>query len=633
MKPSRNLFLGSLLLVAAAIGLHTTAHAAVLTWDADTGTTGAQDGGGTWTAGGAGWWNGTTNVNWANGDVATFGSGSGVVGNHAITLGSDVSVSTPGTVAGSVLTFASPGNYTISSASSQTIAIAPTIVSPATTANQTTNIIVAKNVTATIGDNVKVSRTGGSGQRGQISIYGGAAESATDGGILIIGTGTDGGNSLLENLSANHLIEVRQGATLETKQGGTFTSTSSMVLGSTAGTEANRTNTLKISGGTVNVGVTAGGNLVIGNNVNASGISTSIVTISDGMLNVNSTASSTGIRFGTNTTSGNTNATYVANGTFNLDGGVATVGRVFEGTVNSGAVINSTFNFNGGELKVLTGTNNAAVFMNGLDTAQVRNGGAKIHTNGVDTTIGQAIVHSTITTPTPDNAIDGGLEKRGAGKLTLTNTNTYTGNTTVNEGILALSGSGSINNSAVIDVQTGTTLSIAGVTTSTTIGSATAQTLKGLGSVDLGSKTLTVGNSGTLAPGNSPGTLGFTASTGGKLDFSTGSTITFELGTISDLISFSSVGDWLTGSGNAALSLSLLAGFNYANTYTIFQNVSTADFTLASITGYNTGSYTANFQQSGNNYHISFTPIPEPRAALLGGLATLMLLRRRRVGQ
>jgi len=187
------------------------------------------------------------------------------------------------------------------------------------------------------------------------------------------------------------------------------------------------------------------------------------------------------------------------------------------------------------------------------------------------------------------------LTKLGLGTWTLTNTNTYSGDTTINAGTLALSGSGSINHSAVIDVQTGTTLSIAGVTTSATIGSATAQTLKGLGSVDLGSKTLTVGNSGTLAPGASPGTLDFIASVGGKLDFSSGSIIAFELGTTSDLISFNSAGDWLTGSGNATLALSLLAGFDYDNTYTIFENVSTTGFTLASITGYDNVGYTANF--------------------------------------
>lgn len=219
--------------------------------------------------------------------------------------------------------------------------------------------------------------------------------------------------------------------------------------------------------------------------------------------------------------------------------------------------------------------------------------------------------------------------KQGVGAQTFTNTNTYSGDTTITAGTLALTGSGSINNSALIDVQSAGTLSIAGVTTSTIIGNATAQTLQGLGKVNLGTKTLTIGSSGTLAPGASPGTLEFTATTG-KLDFTADSTIAFELGTLSDLISFSTVGDWLTGSGNADLSLSLLAGFDYANTYTVFQNVNTTGFTFANITGYDSDGYTANFEQSGDNYNLSFTIIPEPSSALLGGLASLLLLRRRR---
>ena len=635
MKPRRNLFLGSLLVVATVISLATVTHAANLTWDADTLTTGAQDGGGTWTAGGAGWWNGTTtaNANWTNGDVATFGSGSGTAGTHAITLGSDVSVGTLGSTAGNVLLFNTPGNYTISAASAQTIQLN-------SSGTATGYLRLGSGVTATIGNNVTLRRLS-SVTNGQMNIYGGATAGQTNGGKLVIGTGVDGANAVFENLATN-LNEMREGATVEVKKGGTFTSTGSFVIGGTLSADNNFTNTLHINGGTFNVSAVAGSgnhNLVIGNTVtgNADG-NTAIVTLSAGALNINpkgtAPSSANGLRFGTFSSS-STFATNIVNATFNLDGGVVTVGRIYD--AGGVGTINSTFNFNGGELKVLTGTNNAAVFMTGLDTAQVRNGGAKIHTNGVDTTIGQALVHSTITTPTPDNAIDGGLEKRGAGKLTLTNTNTYTGNTTVTEGTLALSGSGSINDSAVIDVQTGASLSIAGVTTSTSIGGgATDQTLKGLGSVDLGSKTLTVGSNGTLAPGNSPGTLEFTASTGGKLDFSSGSIISFELGTTSDLIAFNSAGDagdWLSGSGNATLSLSLLAGFSYANTYTVFDNVSTAGFTLANITGYNTAAYTANFAQSGTDYTLSFAPIPEPRAALLGGLGMLALLRRRRVGK
>ena len=97
-----------------------------------------------------------------------------------------------------------------------------------------------------------------------------------------------------------------------------------------------------------------------------------------------------------------------------------------------------------------------------------------------------------------------------------------------------------------------------------------------------------------------------------------------------DLIDFTSATNNLIGSGNATLQLSQLAGFSYANTYTIFQDTSTTGFTLANITGYDNVGYTANFFESGDNYLLSFTAVPEPSAALLGGLGLLAILRRRR---
>ena len=66
--------------------------AANLTWDADTGTSGAQDGAGTWSTNNANWWNGSTDIAWtnANGDSAIFGVG-GTPGT--VVLGGSVTVS------------------------------------------------------------------------------------------------------------------------------------------------------------------------------------------------------------------------------------------------------------------------------------------------------------------------------------------------------------------------------------------------------------------------------------------------------------------------------------------------------------------------------------------------------------
>ena len=98
----------------------------------------------------------------------------------------------------------------------------------------------------------------------------------------------------------------------------------------------------------------------------------------------------------------------------------------------------------------------------------------------------------------------GGLTKTGPGALRLTSTNTYTGNTLVSAGTLALLGTGSIANSATITVASGAILDASGRTDHTLVVNS-GQTLKGDGSV-LGRVTIAAG--ATLAPGdNSIGTL------------------------------------------------------------------------------------------------------------------------------
>lgn len=607
MKTRQNPFVQSIALAASVVVSLASANAANLTWDANTGTTGAQDGSGTWTTGAGGWWNGTANVNWANGDTATFGIGSGTAGNHTITLGSDIGLGAV-TVVTTVLNFASPGNYTLSANTARTVNLS-------NSGTQIANIVLSSGVVATIGDNVKLTRSNDGALRGQLSLYGGATSGTTNGGTLIVGTGIEGSNSVLENLSTGNLVEIRQGLTLEARLGGTFSSNSSMVVGSASSTatENNHTNNLKITGGTVNVGLSTGGNLVIGNNGNLAHTSNSIVTITAGSLNVNSTAANTGLRFGSTVS----NASYVANGTVHLDGGVITVGRIFEGTATGSAAINSTFNFNGGELKVLSGTNNAATFMTGLNTAQVRNGGAKIHTNGVDTIIGQALIHSTIG---GDNATDGGLEKRGTGSLTLNGVSTYTGATTISQGSLVIGASGSIANSSTIHVGTGATLDVSAAPTTFTV--ASGQALTGSGLVNGNIKV-----DGTLSIGSSPGTLTFDD----NLILSGTSNFEFTLASFAagsyDLARSAEI-----NRGSVTFGGVLNLNFDSATTYT---NSSVQIFNFGG--GYSGSFSTVNVSGLGTGQTATFNPlngvvtvVPEPSAALLGGLGLLALVRRRR---
>ena len=92
-----------------------------------------------------------------------------------------------------------------------------------------------------------------------------------------------------------------------------------------------------------------------------------------------------------------------ATGTYNLDGGTL-VSRV---TSSTGA--NAVFNFNGG---VLMAAGDNTTFMGSLSQANVRNGGAVVDTTNFNVTIVQSLQHSPLG---GDNAIDGGLTKRGNG--------------------------------------------------------------------------------------------------------------------------------------------------------------------------------------------------------------------------
>lgn len=345
--------------------------------------------------------------------------------------------------------------------------------------------------------------------------------------------------------------------------------------------------------------------------------------------------------------------------TGNITESVAGAGVLFRaGSLNDDIIVSGTGSWtgvttlfsNGGSIRITAddrlSTSASVLFTSGGSTVLDLNGFnqefAGIDSITTNITIRSGVSGTSIlTSNTPDaltfnnqGVIADGLGtvsfvKRGTGTQNITNINTYTGSTTITAGTLALTDSGSINNSSLIDVEATATLSIAGINSSTTIGNANPQTLRGLGTVDLGTKTLNIGSFGILAPGSGPGTLEF-ASTAGILNFATESTIAFDLGTTSDLISFTSAGDWLSGSGNAILALNLLDGFDYEQTYTIFRNVTTSDFAFANITGYDTAEYSASFEKMNDDYTLRFIAIPEPASTLLGCLGLLAILRRRR---
>ena len=213
--------------------------------------------------------------------------------------------------------------------------------------------------------------------------------------------------------------------------GGSLTYTaingSNFVVGRTLGGNG----ILNVTGGTLTA--TGPGGFVIANDPSTTGTvtvgGTGTLAVGTATVKIGGDASATGAEFNLNT-----------GGTFIL------------GTSPTSAGTNNIFNFDGGMLK-----SSAAITMSGLTRANVRDGGAKFDTTGGTITIAQALEHSNIG---GDNAIDGGLTKAGAGTLTLSGANTYTGGTIVNAGVLIYSNQAAKPASGITSAAAQTTLGL-----------------------------------------------------------------------------------------------------------------------------------------------------------------------------
>jgi autotransporter-associated beta strand protein len=97
--------------LAVTLWCAASAHAATLTWDADPGTPGAQDGAGAWDDVSTTWFDGVANTNWtdANPDSAVIGAGSGAAGTITVTAAR--------VIGGLAFEAAASGTYTVSGGS------------------------------------------------------------------------------------------------------------------------------------------------------------------------------------------------------------------------------------------------------------------------------------------------------------------------------------------------------------------------------------------------------------------------------------------------------------------------------------------------------------------------------------
>ncbi|MCX6875001.1 MAG: autotransporter-associated beta strand repeat-containing protein [Verrucomicrobia bacterium] len=198
---------------------------------------------------------------------------------------------------------------------------------------------------------------------------------------------------------------------------------------------------------------------------------------------------------------------------FNPYGGTASTLNLNGGTVSTvtgftdGAGSGSNFNFNGGTLRF---TASLTVPFNGAINLNVKAGGAILDTGGNNVTVGYGNQNTPLLHA--GSGTDGGLTKLGTGTLTLIRANTYNGATTISNGTLAVSASGSLNAGSSVSIAAGATFDVSAYSTYTwgsgagltASGTSTPAILKGGSTgVNLGSRPATLNFTPTAFTGDS----------------------------------------------------------------------------------------------------------------------------------
>ncbi|HTR42298.1 MAG TPA: autotransporter-associated beta strand repeat-containing protein [Pseudomonadales bacterium] len=156
------------------------------------------------------------------------------------------------------------------------------------------------------------------------------------------------------------------------------------------------------------------------------------------------------------------NAANGGSGTVNLSGGSISCTSVASETANNGGsgTPTATFNFNGG---TLIAKGSSATFYQGALSGPacpvntfIFGGGANINDGGFSIGINESLQSG--------GANDGGLNKLGAGTVTLNKANTYNGPTTISAGTLALGATGSIASTAPITIAGGAKFNVSTLT-------------------------------------------------------------------------------------------------------------------------------------------------------------------------
>lgn len=266
--------------------------------------------------------------------------------------------------------------------------------------------------------------------------------------------------------------------------------------------------TVNQTGGSVFQTNNAVGTFAVGGRLSASGVgiynqSGGTVTATAGIRVGGAGTGTYNLNGGTLIAMGGINVARLAGstGTFNLNGGLFQTLNIASST-GSNAVIN----LNGGTI-VPTTNAQTTTFFQGLSGAFVRNGATTIDSSNLNLTIGQALLHST---NVADAATDGGLTKKGAGTLTLSGVNTFTGPITNAAGTLVLNSASTYVGDVRINAGT-VQMTTASIIQGTTVVSNNAT----LSILQIGSATASISNLTLNGVASGSGaTLGLTIATG-----------------------------------------------------------------------------------------------------------------------
>jgi autotransporter-associated beta strand protein len=437
-------------------------------------------------------------------------------------------------------------------------------------------------------------------------------------------SGTGGGSVTLSGSLAPSAVTVS--ATAGTY---TFNSSAGNQITGTTGLSKSGAGTLVLAGPNAYSGTTAltAGTLRAGDNA---AFGTGTLALNGGTLSSDGATArsfSNAVVVGGDVTLGDGTATgaLTFSGGVNLGGATRTLTTVAETTL-SGVVSNGGLTKAGVGTLTLTGSNTYA------GGTTVSAGHLVIGDGGTTGSVTGNIVNNSVLWFKRSDAVTyagvisgtGSLYKSSAGTLTLTSNSTFTGDTHVNDGTLALSGAGSIAGSDSIYVENGATLDVSAVTGGWQLGS--GQTLVGGGTI-VGPATAAVGS--TVRPaGESTSILtatgGFTLL--GLLDIDVN-------GSFISMLDASAGGLTLGGSVN----FNTLAAPTGNLVFATYQSLAG---TFGSITGLPTG-YSIDYAYLGNQIALVQSGpggVPEIDPAGLGSIVALVagalgMLERRRAGR